>query len=637
NELSITVQPILSPTISISASSLEICEGETIDFSSIVAAAGLDAIYEWQINGQVMGNTANFSTSTLNDGDVVRCKLQSLAPCTSTTEVLSNELTVIISEVLQPQLSITADATSICAGDTVYFTAQPQEAGANFELQWEWNGQVVGEGDINWQSTNLQEGDEVTCTMQTTALCSDTNFVRAPGLFFEVAPVLAPSISISASALTICSGETVDFSALVADAGSDFSFQWEVNQIPVNIDQVNFSIANLEDGDIIRCLLTSYYTCAFPAQVMSEELTIHVLPQLMPTIDVEVSATSICAGEEVIFAAYPNAAGDSLTYQWLRNSQEVGNDTTALILADLNDGDTVQCRLMTSHPCIEQGSILSDPIVIEVQPILHPSVEIIADTTSICAGEPIQFTAAHLEAGANPSYQWLLNGVLIVGANNLEWMVDSLSDGGVVQGQLISQSPCVIDSIAYSNELDIQVNPWVEATLSIETSATSICEGDTVLLEAFPTNGGQNPAYSWMINGIMVGDKPMWSTSTLADQDEVQCQMRSSAACVSEPLIEAASITFEVDECLVGLEDRSGSALIRLYPNPSTGWVYLDLQQDAFPISIAVMDLTGRHLMDGGHWEETNRLDLSHLSDGVYLIWIRGKDYSFKDQIIICK
>jgi len=71
-------------------------------------------------------------------------------------------------------------------------------------------------------------------------------------------------------------------------------------------------------------------------------------------------------------------------------------------------------------------------------------------------------------------------------------------------------------------------------SVAINASATSICQGQSVVFTATPTNGGTAPSYQWKVNGNNVGtNSPSYTSTTLANGSSVTCVMTSNASCAS--------------------------------------------------------------------------------------------------------
>ncbi len=92
--------------------------------------------------------------------------------------------------------------------------------------------------------------------------------------------------------------------------------------------------------------------------------------------------------------------------------------------------------------------------------------------------------------------------------------------------------------------------PPASCTPSIAISAstaTSICQGESVVFNAIPTHGGTAPSYQWKVNGSNVGtNSSSYTTTALANGSIVSCVMVSNASCASPTNATSNTITFTV-------------------------------------------------------------------------------------------
>lgn len=110
----VTVNPLFTPTISISVSpSATVCEGEAISFTASVTGVGASPGYNWKVNGNQTSTSTVFTTTSLNDGDVVHCELVSDLPCAS-GHALSDSITVQF--VPAPVVTLSLTSNLVCAG-----------------------------------------------------------------------------------------------------------------------------------------------------------------------------------------------------------------------------------------------------------------------------------------------------------------------------------------------------------------------------------------------------------------------------------------------------------------------------------------------------------------------------------------
>ncbi|MCK6648450.1 MAG: PKD domain-containing protein [Bacteroidia bacterium] len=106
----IPVTGIINPTspvsVSILSNDIEICQGETISFTSQSINPGTMPAYQWLVNGDTLGTGNTFSSSSLMNGDIVSCILASSNSCSSNNPATSNSISVTVHS-LPPTPSIT--------------------------------------------------------------------------------------------------------------------------------------------------------------------------------------------------------------------------------------------------------------------------------------------------------------------------------------------------------------------------------------------------------------------------------------------------------------------------------------------------------------------------------------------------
>jgi hypothetical protein len=170
NGITMTVNPSVTSSISISASQTTICAGENITFSSSITNGGSSPIYQWQVNGVASGtNSATFSSSSLTNGAVVTCILISSESCTSPAN--SNAITINVNAPTNPNVTISANATQICPGAEVTFTAVGTNAGTSPTYKWFQNNQLVGSNASTYTTSNIQQADYIYCVLQSSSSC----------------------------------------------------------------------------------------------------------------------------------------------------------------------------------------------------------------------------------------------------------------------------------------------------------------------------------------------------------------------------------------------------------------------------------------------------------------------------------
>lgn len=166
------VNPLVTPTISIAANKIEICRNDDVTISATVTNAGASPQYQWKVNGNtVPGNSATFSSPSFNNGDQVTCTLTSNAAC-AVSPALSNAISIKVNPLVSATVSIAAAPNRICKGEQMQFTASAVNAGASPIYQWLVNGVPSGNNSSNFSSTTLNNGDKISCNMTSSLGCT---------------------------------------------------------------------------------------------------------------------------------------------------------------------------------------------------------------------------------------------------------------------------------------------------------------------------------------------------------------------------------------------------------------------------------------------------------------------------------
>jgi uncharacterized Zn ribbon protein len=226
-----------------------------------------------RVNGVDKGTDSDkFTTTTLNDGDVV-------------TVILTSDLAVrphqqrpairlrSLPPVWNPDVSIVARTTSICNGTSVTFTATPTNGGSNPSYQWQVNGVDKGTDSDKFTTTTLNDGDVVTVILTSDLACASTPTATSNPITITSTSV-DPDVSIVASTTSICNGTSVTFTATPTNGGSNPSYQWQVNGVDKGTDSDKFTTTTLNDGDVVTVILTSDLACASTPTATSNPITI---------------------------------------------------------------------------------------------------------------------------------------------------------------------------------------------------------------------------------------------------------------------------------------------------------------------------------------------------------------------------
>ncbi|MBK9392304.1 MAG: gliding motility-associated C-terminal domain-containing protein [Bacteroidetes bacterium] len=433
-----------------------------------------------------------------------------------------------VNPVLPVSVSITADATTICAGTTVNFTATPANEGLTPSYQWKLNGTNAGTNSTAYSYAPVN-GDVVTVVLTSSETCQSGGPATSTAINMIVNPILPVSVSVTADANPACVGATVNFTANPTNGGLTPSYQWKVNGTNAGINSDTYAYVPVT-GDLVTVILTSSETCQSGGPAISPAVTMTVNPVLPSSVSITADATTICAGTTVTFTATPVNEGTP-TYQWYNGAVPVGTNSSTFSSNTLANTDNITVVMTSSLTCVTGSPATSNIVAMTVNPVLPVSVSVAADANPVCAGTTVNFTATPTNGGLTPAYQWKVNGIN-AGTNSTAYSYAPVN-GDVVTVVLTSSETCQSSGPATSPAVNMTVNPVLPVSVSIAADANPVCAGTTVNFTATPANGGLTPSYQWKVNGTNAGINSATYSYIPVNGDVVTVDLTSSETCQS--------------------------------------------------------------------------------------------------------
>lgn len=222
---SVLVTVLPAPSLGISASTTTVCAGLPATFTATATNAGATTFFEWFVNGTSTSVTGtSFTSSTLNNGDVVTCIL-STPSCGAVT---SNSITMSVTPGATPTVSITSSASTVCPGGNIQFTASATP-NTGVSYQWKKNGINVGGNSSSYSDNSWNNGDQVLCEITASGPCVSGNAVSSNTI---TASIQQPPALNLGSNTSICPG-----TSLLLDAGNGFAtYQWNTGATTATIN-----------------------------------------------------------------------------------------------------------------------------------------------------------------------------------------------------------------------------------------------------------------------------------------------------------------------------------------------------------------------------------------------------------------
>ena len=174
----------------------------------------------------------------------------------------------------------------------------------------------------------------------------------------------AASVSISASAMRICTGASVTFTATPVNEGAAPVYQWKRNGINTGTNSKVYSSTSLTNGDIISFSLTSNNACANTVTVNSNTIIMTIDQAVMPAITLN-GITVVNAGQATLLTASTVNGGTAPAYQWQDSIgatgwQNISNgNLSTLSYIPTKTGIKVRCILTSSANCAAMKSVQS--------------------------------------------------------------------------------------------------------------------------------------------------------------------------------------------------------------------------------------------------------------------------------------
>jgi gliding motility-associated-like protein len=293
----VVVMPIVEPEVFITATSTEICEGESITFGAVPYAGGDTPTFEWFLNGVAGGTGASFTPTAINNGDEVYVRMASSYPCPITPTVNSETITVIVHP--NPVIDC-SNVTDGYLGAETGFDPQMSVGTAPFEFMWQFGD---GGSSIEQSPSHLYGGTgvynvslEVTDTFGCSATCEvDVDIILPPYVYAGFTHTVDAQ----------CGLTTIQFTDTTV--GNPIEWLWDFGDGSLS-DQQNPSHTYSGTGPYTITLASSngIFTDTLVVPNMVE-------PLIIPTAGFTAAEVEVCDSTDLRF--YDNSV-DAASWEW---------------------------------------------------------------------------------------------------------------------------------------------------------------------------------------------------------------------------------------------------------------------------------------------------------------------------------
>jgi Ig-like domain CHU_C associated len=353
---------------------------------------------------------------------------------------------------------ITGSPSVVCAGNNLSLTAN--STGANGATTYAW---TSSSGSFVSSTANPVLVNSIPAgTYSYTVSITDANNCTATTTT-SITVNSGPSISTHPISQTVCEGVNVSFSVVATGIG--LTYQWQKNNVDIptetnaSLTLNNVSISNSGNYKVIVS-----GTCSPPATSNVAVLTAN----LATVPSVSIAPVEICSGSNVTLTASPTNGGASPTFQWKKNTVDIGTGNTFSITNAI--GSDIYSVVMTVS-----NEICSNPTTASASITVKPKPTISPNTATICSGASISLTATGCVGGI------------------LNWTGGQMGTSITVSPSIsrnykvaCTLGTCTSDS---SDVASITVNAALP-TPTITPNSPTICAGNSVTLTASTCAGG---------------------------------------------------------------------------------------------------------------------------------------------------
>lgn len=238
-----------------------------------------------------------------------------------------------------PVAQFSANSTSVCSGSSITFTSSSTDA-TSYSWDFGTNASPATATGVGPHSVTYTGTGTSTVTLDVTGPGGSDNETKTN--YITRNSLVTPSVSISASANPITSGDPVTFTATPTNGGTP-SYQWKLNGGNVGSNSTTYNNSSLANGNQVSCVMTSTANCASPSTATSNIITMTVNPGGSCSTDIAGPGGVGNQNDNEIWldAKYLNQTNDTYVPNWTDRS---GNNRNAI-----QNGTTSQPRYYTNQ------------------------------------------------------------------------------------------------------------------------------------------------------------------------------------------------------------------------------------------------------------------------------------------------
>lgn len=521
------------------------CAGTSKTFLATPTNPGASPTYQWYKNGATVGTGGvSYTDATLANNDSIWVVMTSSIAGITNNPATSNKVKVTVNPAFNNNVTITGNKTSACAGDTVIFTATPAAGSTPTAYRWYRNmTQIQGPGyfpnpgsSATCRVIGLTAGDSFSCRLQVSNACATP--ANDTSNYLKITVIPSPIITGHIND-TICVGDSSKATNWMSSI-SGTTYTWTNSNPAIGLPASGTGqIPKFKAPDFTGFpnQITGTITVqSFGGGCSGSPVTYNILVRRKPTVSLTGRQNFYCDGATGNITASTPAPG---TISWTNDNPATGipasgangfinftatNSTTDSLVSNI----TVSAFNATSR-CTKDTTIR-----IVVYP--RPTVNTLPNLAP-CEGNPVPLTNISSPVPGT-TFTWANSntgiGLGASGSGNIPGFTAMNASASSITGT-ITISPSYKTCTGTNRTFNITVDKNAAPSVSISTTASNICAGESAFFTATPSGGGPTPSYEWTKNGSVIAGatKDTVTITNVQNNDQIICKITSSSPCVT--------------------------------------------------------------------------------------------------------
>lgn len=506
-----------------------------------------------------------------------------------------------------------ADTTCLQAPALLQISA----AGTDLKYQWKKNGvaltngpNITGVDNDSLFISQATAGDAGDYEVEISGKCAPNLTSTKVKLIVENIP--PPSITTQATNDTVCEGSNKTFA--IAASGTKLNFRWMKGKDTIRNGPL-ITGANTPSLTLVPTKLTDsgWYRCMVFENCGSRTLSDSVKLNFFLSTKINEQPVNVDTVEFVTIGFKIVTEGNNNKFEWFKGNTKLTNgtkyegvDTDSLTIKDLKMGDVGFYRCEVIGDCGTKQSSLLGLLEIDPMPVI---TEQPADSSSDCDGSTAFFSVK--VDGANITYEWFKDAVKLV-------------NGGNISG--VDTRTVVISNIKPADE------GFYHCLVSTGPYTQVVSDSGRLIVKPVPLKPTVNKFGSTGLQSSTSGDVYRWYIDNVYEPSLVQQTILnltrvgdyrvrvSKDGCISE-----LSDPFFWFPALGLTEVNAGN--IKLYPNPATTLVDVEIPNGITSGTVKVFDIVGKQINVIPFSNATMfSLNVSGLKQGIYYVTVSSND-----------